>query len=110
MEGISEYFQVSREEIEALLRQMPLTAGVPEMLKRLKDLDAVFIIVSDANAVFIGEPLASANLLDLFDKIFTNPAEFDDQGRLNMRPFSEQVKAFFNYQPRLVRHRDRVPD
>ena len=59
MEGISEYFQVSREEIEALLRQMPLTAGVPEMLKRLKDLDAVFIIVSDANAVFIGEPLAT---------------------------------------------------
>ena len=92
-EDMVQILQVSRDEIEKLLRQMPLTARVPEMLKSLKDLDCVFVIVSDANSVFISEPLASANLLDLFDKIFTNPAEFDDQGRLNMQPFTEQVKT-----------------
>ncbi len=62
------------------------------MLTRLKnEIDAKFIIVSDANAVFIREPLENANLFGLFEKIFTNPATFDDQGRLNMTPFTEQV-------------------
>ena len=71
---------------------MPLTPGVPEMLTRLKtEIGAKFIIVSDANAVFIREPLENANLFDLFEKIYTNPAEFDDQGRLNMTPYTEQV-------------------
>ena len=58
---------------------MPLTSGVAEMLTSLKNIGSVFVIVSDAN------------LLNLFDKIFTNPAEFDENGRLNMRPFTEQV-------------------
>jgi pyridoxal phosphate phosphatase PHOSPHO2 len=80
---------------------MPLTPGVPEMLRRLKnEIGAKFVIVSDANAVFIREPLKNANLFDLFEKIYTNPAEFDDQGRLNMTPFTEQVcpsLIFMNY-------------
>jgi pyridoxal phosphate phosphatase PHOSPHO2 len=66
------------------------------MLKSLKDVGAEFVIVSDANAVFIREPLDNANLGNLFDKIFTNPAEFDEQGRLNMSPFTEQVVNFSN--------------
>ena len=70
---------------------MPLTSGVAEMLTSLQNIGSVFVIVSDANAVFIQEPLNNANLLNLFDKIFTNPAEFDENGRLNMRPFTEQV-------------------
>ena len=70
---------------------MPLTSGVAEMLTSLKNIGSVFVIVSDANAVFIQEPLNNANLLNLFDKIFTNPADFDENGRLNMRPFTEQV-------------------
>lgn len=86
--------QVSRTDIEVLLRKMPLTPGVPEMLTRLKnEIDAKFIIVSDANAVFIREPLENANLFGLFEKIFTNPATFDDQGRLNMTPFTEQTSC-----------------
>ena len=75
-----------------LLRGMPLTEGVPEMLLSLKKIDSVFVIVSDANAIFIREPLDSRNLLDLFKKIVTNPAEFDQDGRLNMSPFTEQVQ------------------
>ncbi len=66
------------------------------MLKSLKDVGAEFVIVSDANAVFIREPLDNTNLGNLFDKIFTNPAEFDEQGRLNMSPFTEQVVNFSN--------------
>ena len=70
---------------------MPLTEGVPEMLLSLKKIGSIFVIVSDANSIFIREPLDSRNLLDLFEKIVTNPAEFDQNGRLNMSPFTEQV-------------------
>jgi phosphoglycolate phosphatase-like HAD superfamily hydrolase len=70
---------------------MPLTSGVAEMLTSLKNIGAVFIVVSDANEVFIREPLVHADLFQLFDKIFTNPAEFDETGKLNMVPFTEQV-------------------
>ena len=84
--------QVSKDEILKLLRGMPLTEGVPEMLLSLKKIGSVFVIVSDANAIFIREPLDSRNLLDLFKKIVTNPAEFDQDGRLNMSPFTEQVQ------------------
>ena len=89
------FFKVTKDEILSLLRKMPLTSGVPEMLRTLKEAGSEFVIVSDANAIFIREPLDNSNLFNLFDKIFTNPAEFDEQGRLNMSPFTEQVFRFF---------------
>lgn len=84
------------------LRNMPLTPGVPKMLVRLKDLGCDIIIISDANTAFISEPLKAAGVDHLIKAIFTNPASFDDDGRLNLQPYSHQVlkrehSLFFNF-------------
>jgi phosphoglycolate phosphatase-like HAD superfamily hydrolase len=73
---------------------MPLTPGVPEMLTRLKELGCDIIIISDANLVFINEPLKASGLDHLVKAIFTNPAFFNDNGLLALQPFSNQVSHF----------------
>jgi phosphoglycolate phosphatase-like HAD superfamily hydrolase len=79
---------------------MPLTEGVPAMLSDLKKIGSTFVIVSDANEIFIREPLDNANLFELFEKVVTNPAKFDQEGRLNMSPFTEQV--LFHLFPKMI--------
>merc|ERR1719313_1608382 len=47
------------------------------------------MILSDANTVFIDEFLAYHGIRDLFSEVATNPAEFDSNGRLHVRPHHE---------------------
>lgn len=86
---------MSEETLVQFLREMPLTPGVPEMLARLKELGCDIIIISDANHVFINEPLKAAGLNHLIKTVFTNPASFNDDGLLSLQPFSCQVSNFF---------------
>ena len=44
-------------------------------------------IISDANSYFIEHILKSYNIEDCFDSIHTNPAFFENDGRLRVRPF-----------------------
>ena len=56
------------------------------MLATCREAQAEILICSDANTVFIDSILHAHNLKQFFDNVFTNPAHFDTQGRLNIGP------------------------
>ena len=57
----------------------------------VKELGATIIIISDSNTVFINHILEVNNLDKLVDKVFTNPAEWTEDGRLTIKPYHHQV-------------------
>ncbi|KAI3641797.1 hypothetical protein MIR68_000164 [Amoeboaphelidium protococcarum] len=75
------------QRIKQCLRKIKLGAGYIAGLKQLKSMpnvEAKVVILSDANHVFISEILEGNNASHLVDSIITNPAHFDQTGRLNI--------------------------
>ncbi|CAO3679309.1 unnamed protein product [Umbelopsis vinacea] len=56
--------------------------AMKEVLRRLSENNTTIVILSDANTVFIESILKSHGVRQYIDKIITNPAQFDDDGRL----------------------------
>ena len=57
----------------------------------VKELGATVIIISDSNSVFISHILQANELENLVDKVFTNPAQWSQDGRLTIKPYHHQV-------------------
>ncbi|GAB5591741.1 hypothetical protein Unana1_06641 [Umbelopsis nana] len=53
-----------------------------QVLRRLSENNTTVVILSDANTVFIESILKSHGVRQYVDKIVTNPAKFDDDGKL----------------------------
>lgn len=84
--------QVNESRIRDTIRCIPEVPGFVRLIKHLhKKLNFDLIIISDSNSVFIDEWLRAHNLLDCFNAIFTNPAEFAPNGRLLVRPHHQQT-------------------
>ena len=80
-------------DILALMSTLEFTDGMETLLKKaVEDLSATIIIVSDSNSIFIQHILEVKNLSDLVDKVFTNPAWWDN-GKLCITPFHDQVSV-----------------
>ncbi|XP_028662163.1 pyridoxal phosphate phosphatase PHOSPHO2 [Erpetoichthys calabaricus] len=75
--------------IRSVMETVPYTDGMIELLRFISEnketLDC--IIISDANTLFIEWILHAADMHCAIDKIFTNPAYFDDRGYLTVRCF-----------------------
>uniref|UniRef100_A0A3Q3LDW1 Phosphoethanolamine/phosphocholine phosphatase 1 n=1 Tax=Labrus bergylta TaxID=56723 RepID=A0A3Q3LDW1_9LABR len=71
------------------VEKIPPTPGLLNLLQYLQShkQDYELVVVSDANMFFIETWLERAGVRKLFQKIFTNPASFDDTGRLVLFPF-----------------------
>ncbi|XP_077024683.1 LOW QUALITY PROTEIN: pyridoxal phosphate phosphatase PHOSPHO2-like [Tamandua tetradactyla] len=80
---------VREDEMKRPVVAMPFTPGMLELLNFIrKDKDTFnCIIISDSNSVFIDWVLQAANIHDLFDKVFTNPASFDNKGHLTVENY-----------------------
>ncbi|KAI8595540.1 putative phosphatase-domain-containing protein [Dissophora ornata] len=78
---------VSREDIEGVLSQIPFAPEMIEALRLMKSQGAELYILSDANSVYIETVLEAYNIRQLFTKVITNPATFDERGRLNVVRF-----------------------
>jgi len=73
-------------QIQSSLAEIPFNSSMftaIELLSATPKTD--LIIISDSNSVFIETILRSRGLLSCFDRIITNPAEFNDHGRLCVR-------------------------
>ncbi|XP_067634639.1 probable phosphatase phospho2 [Eurosta solidaginis] len=86
----------SPQSIREKIRAIPEVPGFVRLLKRLhqspgKKYD--LIIVSDSNSVFIKEWLEAHGLTNCFQSIFTNPAHFDNDGLLHVRPYHHQTEC-----------------
>ncbi|KAJ3600636.1 hypothetical protein NHX12_031616 [Muraenolepis orangiensis] len=81
---------VTESQIRAVMEKLPATPGMLTLLQFLRtrppqDFEAV--LLSDANTFFVEAWLRRASARPLFHRIFTNPATFNRDGRLVMRPF-----------------------
>lgn len=66
------------------------TQGMIELLHFLDQKSYEMIIISDSNSVFIDAILNAANVHSVFKGIFTNNADFDENGCLRVYPYHHQ--------------------
>ena len=80
---------VTESAIRAEIQSIPETPGLSALLDFLRAhaQDFECVVLSDANSVFIEAWLQHVGARQLFLEIFTNPAHFDDSGRLVLAPF-----------------------
>lgn len=79
---------VTESDIRTVMEKLPATPGMLALLQFLRNQhDFEVVLVSDANTFFIESWLRRTGVRQLFNRVFTNPATFNKDGRLVMRPF-----------------------
>ncbi|TUD36243.1 putative phosphatase phospho1 [Bagarius yarrelli] len=79
---------VTEEAVRDAIERIPASPGVAALLHFLSARDDFeCVVVSDANSYFIETWLRHAGARGLFAEVFTNPAEFNRDGRLVLRPY-----------------------
>ena len=81
---------VTRPQILKCMESISLMPGIKELMQLIKQNDGDIIITSDSNSVFIDHILNHNDLKSLVDKVFTNPAYFDDHGQLFVSGYHKQ--------------------
>ncbi|KAM9844290.1 putative phosphatase phospho1 isoform 2-T2 [Aulostomus maculatus] len=81
---------VTESDMRSIMEKLPSTPGMLTLFQFLRTRppqDFEVVLVSDANTFFIESWLRRVGARQLFHRIFTNPATFNKDGRLVMRPF-----------------------
>ncbi|XP_061761371.1 probable phosphatase phospho1 [Nerophis ophidion] len=81
---------VTESDIRGVMEKLPATPGMLTLLQFLRNrppYDFEVVLVSDANTFFIESWLRRAGVRALFHRIFSNPATFNRDGRLVLKPF-----------------------
>jgi 2,3-diketo-5-methylthio-1-phosphopentane phosphatase len=79
---------VSRSSITSALAAMPVFPEVLQAIREAKEeAKAELHIVSDANTVYICDFLEARGIHSHFSSVTTNPASYDGEGRLVIRPY-----------------------
>lgn len=79
------------EKIRNTVRGIPEVPGFVKCLKALRQQNCDLIIISDSNSVFIYDWLQAHGLAGYFEEVFTNPAEFQANGQLTIKPYHQQT-------------------
>lgn len=81
---------VTEPIIRAIIEHIPACPGILALLRFIQSCpprDFEVVCVSDANTYFINTWLKHAGVRQLFVRIYSNPAQFDREGQLQLRPF-----------------------
>lgn len=81
---------VNAGQIEDAIVSIPAVVGMKELLISLHANGHEIIIISDSNSVFIDYWLRSRQLERVVSQVFTNPARFDNDGRLRVEAYHTQ--------------------
>lgn len=82
---------ITQQSITEKITKIPYVPGIDALFNFLeKRGDCEVIIISDSNSVFINEWLQGANVHHIVNKTFTNPAWYDESGKLIVKMFHEQ--------------------
>lgn len=81
---------VTEKDILSCIEKISLTDGMNELLETLSPERTEFIIISDSNNIFINHILKNKGLVDKISSIFTNFAEFKENGCLNIEMYHQQ--------------------
>ncbi|XP_071752323.1 pyridoxal phosphate phosphatase PHOSPHO2 [Centroberyx gerrardi] len=79
--------EVSPDSVRSVMETIPFTAGMTELLSFISEHKSAVdcIVISDSNTIFIDWILHAAGVQSAIDRVFTNPAEFDERGRMEVR-------------------------
>ncbi|XP_038610089.1 phosphoethanolamine/phosphocholine phosphatase [Tachyglossus aculeatus] len=82
---------VAPSDLCAIYEAIPLSPGMPDLFQFLECHREAFevILISDANTFGVECSLRAAGHLDLFRRVFSNPAGPDGHGGLVLRPFHQ---------------------
>ncbi|CAG8508087.1 1881_t:CDS:10 [Acaulospora morrowiae] len=75
----------TRQQILQALARIPFSSDMVEVLKVIKGVDGEIVILSDANVVYIEEILKAYGVCELVSCVISNPASWDENGRLHIR-------------------------
>ncbi|KAI9079227.1 hypothetical protein K1719_038832 [Acacia pycnantha] len=84
---------VTIEEIEEVLKRIPIHPRVVPAIKAAHALGCDLRVVSDANMFFIETILKHLGIKDYFSEINTNPGYVNEEGRLRILPYHDFNKA-----------------
>lgn len=81
---------VTKEQLLDSLSGILFSPGMKQFLLKLPADKVDLIIISDANSEFIKKILCDHDMYKLFQNVYTNTAEFDNTGLLNIRVYHWQ--------------------
>ncbi|XP_033762544.1 pyridoxal phosphate phosphatase PHOSPHO2-like [Pecten maximus] len=81
---------VKQSDIQQCLTEIPLTSGFKQLLDHAHKQGHECIVISDSNSTFIQYILEHYNLENIVSKVYTNPAEFDTEGCLQIDFYHHQ--------------------
>jgi len=93
MRGIFGYLHehnVTPQQILECMSEIKFSPGMMELLRNLDQTKTEVIIISDSNSVFIEHILDVNGIRDTVSKVFTNPAQFNNHGRLELQMYHFQ--------------------
>jgi len=93
MRGIFQYLHennVTPQQILECMSEIKFSPGMMELLTNLDQAKTEVIIISDSNSIFIDHILDMNGIKDKVSKVFTNPAQFNDQGQLELEMYHFQ--------------------
>lgn len=85
--GVLHSQNLSKDDYEGCLETLQFMEGMKEVCCFLRTRDVPAIIISDSNSYFIDHILKRDFLRDAFCEIYTNPAQWDSSGRLNIERY-----------------------
>ncbi|XP_042340288.1 pyridoxal phosphate phosphatase PHOSPHO2 [Plectropomus leopardus] len=79
--------QVSPDRVRSVLETIPFTPGMTDLLTFISEHKNTTdcIVISDANTMFIGWILHASGLQAAVDQVFSNPAEVNDLGYMELQ-------------------------
>ena len=81
---------VSPKQILECMSEIKFSPGMIDLLTNLDKTKTEVIIISDSNSIFIDHILDVNGMKDHVSKVFTNPAQFNDLGRLELEMYHFQ--------------------
>ncbi|XP_068566802.1 pyridoxal phosphate phosphatase PHOSPHO2 [Cebidichthys violaceus] len=79
--------KVSPDRVRSVMETIPFTAGMTDLLTFISDHKSAIdcIVISDSNTVFIDWILHASGLRAAVDRVFTNPAKFNELGYMEVQ-------------------------
>lgn len=81
---------IRENDMKKCMHEIEITEGMADLIKHAAEKGHEIIIISDSNSVFIDFILDNSNLKHAVLKVFTNPAQFDKNGQLQIEYYHTQ--------------------
>lgn len=83
--------KVSKSDIITAIVSIPEVTGMVELIKNLVNMNCEVVVISDSNMEFIRCWCDANGITKLVSRVYSNPANFDENDLLTIHPFHKQT-------------------